>query len=129
MLARQALHLVQKVGQVRRVGAGLAGARSAHYTIVRLNGAVGPVFKDWLFKNFPDRANKVWNLICDTHGGNVSDSRFGVRMRGEGKFVEIIEQIFSISKKRFITNTQEFEYNCNLFKPKKEEPSLQMSLF
>jgi len=109
--------------------AGLAGARSAHYTIVRLNGAVGPVFKDWLFKNFPDRANKVWNLICDTHGGNVSDSRFGVRMRGEGKFVEIIEQIFSISKKRFITNTQEFEYNCNLFKPKKEEPSLQMSLF
>jgi len=109
--------------------AGLAGARSASYTVVRLNGAVGPVFKDWLYKNFPDRAAKVWNLICETHGGNVNDSRLGVRMRGEGKFAESINQIFKISKKRFITNTQEFNFNFDLFKRKKEEPVLQMSLF
>lgn len=108
---------------------GLAGARSASYTIVRLNGAVGPVFKDWLFKNFPDRANKVWNMICDTHGGQTNDSRLGVRMRGEGKFAESIGQIFRISKKRFITNTQEFSFNCSLFAPKKADAVLQMSLF
>ena len=87
---------------------------------LRLNGAVGPVFKDWLFKNFPDRANKVWNLICETHGGKASDSRLGVRMRGEGKFAESIIQIFRISKNRFINNTQSFSFNCNLFQQKKE---------
>jgi DNA repair photolyase len=109
--------------------AGLAGARSAHYTIVRLNGAVGPVFKDWLFKNFPDRANKVWNLICDSHGGNPNDSRLGVRMRGEGKFVESINQMFNISRNRFITNTQPFQFNYSLFKKNMEEVTTQMSLF
>jgi DNA repair photolyase len=110
--------------------AGLAGARSASYTIVRLNGAVGPVFKDWLYKNFPDRADKVWNQICDTHGGLASDSRFGVRMRGEGKLAESINQLFIISKNRFLTNRQSFTFNTSLFKPKKEEPQVfQMSLF
>ncbi len=110
--------------------AGLAGARSASYTMVRLNGAVGPVFKDWLYKNFPDRADKVWNLICDSHGGNVNDSRFGVRMRGEGKMVESINQIFKISKRRFITNTQEFTFNRDGFKGKVKKAEVQqMSLF
>lgn len=118
----------QDIPEVLRL-AGLAGARSASYTIVRLNGAVGPVFKDWLLKNFPDRAKKVWNLICETHGGQTSDSRFGVRMRGEGKFAESISQIFKISKSRFITNTQPFAFNCNAFQKRKEAAVQQMSLF
>src|SRR5690606_1479011 len=44
--------------------AGKAGAWGAGMTIVRLNGAIGQIFKDWLFKNYPDRADKVWNQVC-----------------------------------------------------------------
>jgi DNA repair photolyase len=106
--------------------AGKSGATSAGYTIVRLNGAVGPIFKDWLIKNFPDRADKVWNQICDSHGGKVNDSRFGVRMRGEGKMAESIRQLFSISKKRFMKEDN-FEFDLSVFNHKAGES--QMSLF
>lgn len=104
-----------------------AGATTAGYTIARLNGAVGPIFKDWLLKNFPDRANKVWNQICDAHGGNVNDSRFGVRMRGEGKMAESIKQLFNLSKSRFMKTESKFAFNTHLFNHKAGES--QLSLF
>ncbi len=46
-----------------------AGATFSAYTFVRLNGAVQIMFKDWLYKNFPHRADKVWHSIQDGHGG------------------------------------------------------------
>jgi len=104
-----------------------AGARTAGYTMVRLNGAVGPIFKDWLMKNFPDRADKVWHQICDAHGGNVNDSRFGVRMRGEGKMARSIKQLFEISIKQFMKTKSEFKFNLSSFNYKAGEA--QLSLF
>ena len=61
-----------------------AGAIDAGMTIVRLNGSIQYLFKDWLEKNFPDRFNKVWNQIAEVHGGQVNDSRWGRRMTGSG---------------------------------------------
>jgi len=40
-----------------------AGALHAAYTIVRLNGDIGEIFRDWVHKNFPDRAEKVLHQI------------------------------------------------------------------
>lgn len=77
------------------------GACSAGMTVVRLNGAIGKIFEDWLRKNFPDRFDKVWNQICSLHGGNVNDSVFGRRMRGEGVFAESIHQLYRASKKKY----------------------------
>jgi DNA repair photolyase len=80
------------------------GALAAGMTIVRLNGSIGKIFEDWLRKNFPDRFEKVWNQICDMHGGNVNDSQFGRRMIGEGNFADVIHQLFHVSKKKFMAN-------------------------
>jgi DNA repair photolyase len=77
------------------------GACGADMTVVRLNGAIGGIFEDWLRKNFPDRFEKVWNQICSLHGGQVNDSRFGARMTGEGNFAEIIHQLFRTSKRKY----------------------------
>lgn len=108
--------------------AGNAGATSAGITIVRLNGAVETIFKDWLVKNFPDRADKVWSQICECHGGKVNDSRPGVRMRGEGKIAESIMQLFAISKTKYIKSPEErFEFNCYDFNYKAND--IQLSLF
>jgi DNA repair photolyase len=104
-----------------------AGARDAGYSMVRLNGSVGPIFIDWLKQNFPDRATKVWNQICSTHGGNVNDSRFGVRMRGQGNLAESIQQLFILSKTRFMRGVKKFEFDLTLFNHKPGDS--QLSLF
>ena len=77
------------------------GASGAGMTVVRLNGAIGTIFEDWLRKNFPDRFEKVWNQICALHGGQVNDSRFGARMTGEGNYAEIIHQLFRTSRRKY----------------------------
>jgi DNA repair photolyase len=77
------------------------GALNVGMTVVRLNGSIGKIFEDWLRKNFPDRFDKVWNQICELHGGNVNDSQFGRRMTGEGEYAHAIHQLFRASKKKF----------------------------
>ncbi len=77
------------------------GALTCGMTVVRLNGSVSKVFKDWLRKNFPDRFEKVWNQISDLHGGNVNDSIFGRRMSGEGNIAIAIQQLYRVAQKKY----------------------------
>jgi len=93
-----------------------AGAKWAGYTVVRLNGAIGPIFKDWLYKTYTDRAEKVWNLISDCHEGHVNDSRWGNRMTGDGKFAELIKTQFAIYCKKFGLNETTKPLNINDFR-------------
>ncbi|MEM9324457.1 MAG: PA0069 family radical SAM protein [Bacteroidota bacterium] len=93
-----------------------AGARSAGYTIVRLNGQIAEITKDWLVKNFPERANKVWNLISAMHGGQVNDSEWGRRMTGSGNYAEIIDQLFQTSVKRYYTGRSMPPYDVTRFR-------------
>ncbi len=101
------------------------GASAAGYTIVRLNGAIADVFKDWLHKNFPDRADKVWNHIKDCHGGQVNDSRFGVRMRGEGKIAESIRSLFKMAVNKYLKAKDRFEFNIEAFNRQRQQIFLQ----
>jgi DNA repair photolyase len=103
-----------------------AGAKWAGYTVVRLNGAIGPLFKDWLHKAFPDRAAKVWHQICECHGGEVNDSRFGNRIVGDGKFAELIKDQFHLYCRKYGLNQSKMEYNLKDFRRLKNQ---QMSLF
>src|SRR5690625_339613 len=86
--------LVKKVSE--------AGARSINYTVVRLNGAIGEIFTDWIEKAMPDSAQKVLNQIAECHGGNLNDSRFGIRMKGEGEIAKQIAQQFKIAKAKYL---------------------------
>ena len=104
-----------------------SGALSAHYTMVRLNGDVAIVFSDWVHKNFPHRAEKILNQIKSLHGGKLNDSRFGVRMRGEGEVAEAIRQLFAVSKRRFFAGRVFPELDYSLFNNKPGK--LQLTLF
>ncbi|MEO9870910.1 PA0069 family radical SAM protein [Ekhidna sp.] len=78
-----------------------AGAVFAGYTVVRLNGQISKIFHDWLIKNFPDRAKKVWHQVQELHGGNVNDSEFKRRIKGDGKVAEIIKKLFEVSRRKY----------------------------
>ncbi len=107
--------------------AGLAGATNASMTIVRLNGSVEHIFKDWLIKNFPDRASKVWNQISSCYTGKVGDNRKSVRIKGEGVVAESIRQLFEVSKAKFMQNSKEIQFQTNEFNYKAGDK--QLSLF
>ncbi|NIJ51783.1 PA0069 family radical SAM protein [Dyadobacter arcticus] len=78
------------------------GAVWAHYTVVRLNGAIAKLFEEWIEHHFPDRAAKVLNQIKECHGGQVNDSRFGTRMVGEGIFAENIRQLHDMACRKYL---------------------------
>ncbi|WP_031526017.1 PA0069 family radical SAM protein [Dyadobacter crusticola] len=77
------------------------GALWANYTVVRLNGAIATLFDEWVHHHFPDRAAKVLNQIKECHGGQVNDSRFGLRMVGEGHFAEHIRQLHDLACRKY----------------------------
>jgi DNA repair photolyase len=91
------------------------GANTASYILVRLNGHNGQLFEDWVTKNFPDRADKVLNLIKSTHNGNLSETRFKLRMRGEGNYADQVATMFKLAKTRFLPNVQEGKVNKEIF--------------
>ena len=103
------------------------GAVMAGFTIVRLNGEIGPIFEDWIHKAFPDKAKKVLSLIKQCHGGTLNDSRWGTRMMGDGNIAQSIEQLFRTSVKKYMHNPPPYDYDFNIFeKPNKNK---QLELF
>jgi len=102
-----------------------SGASFSAYTFIRLNGAIKLIFHDWLYKNFPDRADKVWHLIEASHDGKVNDSRWGVRMRGEGNIAELVAQQYARYNKKYGLNAERWELDCTQFR----RPGGQMHLF
>jgi DNA repair photolyase len=94
-----------------------AGALSAGYTVVRLNGQVKDIFEDWLNKNYPDRKTKVIHQIESLHGGKVNDTEWGRRIKGEGPIAEVIRGIFTQAKKKYLTGRSMPDYDLNAFRP------------
>lgn len=102
------------------------GARSIAYSMVRLNGDIAGIFADWIEQTFPGRKDKILNKIRSCHDGLLSDSRFGVRMKGEGRIAESIQQQIRLAKQKFFEGRETPEYNCDLHEMHK---SPQMRLF
>lgn len=100
------------------------GATFTAYTFIRLNGAIKFLFHDWLYKNFPDRADKVWHLIEASHDGKVNDSRWGVRMRGEGNIAQIVAQQYKKYCKLYGMNAERWELDTSIFRRPGEQGKL-----
>jgi DNA repair photolyase len=78
-----------------------AGARHAGWVLLRLPGAVAGVFEHRLRAAFPERADKIMNLVLQTRGGDaLYDSRFGARQTGSGTYAKTIRALFSTTTKR-----------------------------
>jgi DNA repair photolyase len=77
------------------------GATTAGYILLRLPGAVKPLFLEWLKRELPDRAGKILNRIKDTRDGLLSDPQFGRRMTGEGEVARTIQALFDIHAAKY----------------------------
>lgn len=102
------------------------GAKKVGYTMVRLNGAIGEVFANWIETAFPDRASKVLNQIADAHGGKLNDSRFKTRMRGEGNYAEMVKNTMRIAREKYMGNSEIFEYDYSRFRRPQSDGQLNL---
>ena len=103
-----------------------AGAQSAAYMMVRLPLEVAPLFEQWLHDHYPQRADHVLSLIRQSRGGELYDSRFGARMRGEGVFAELLAQRFGKAIRRLELDRRDgYELDRTAFCP----PGGQLALF
>jgi DNA repair photolyase len=71
-----------------------AGARHAGYVLLRLPHELRQMFEAWLGTHYPDRARHVLNLVRETRGGMLNDSRFHNRFTGQGPYADLLAQRF-----------------------------------
>ncbi|NER09788.1 DNA repair photolyase [Muriicola jejuensis] len=96
------------------------GALSFAFTVVRLNGAIGLLFTDWIRRAMPDRADKVLSQIESCHGGQLSDSRFGIRNKGEGPLAKNLHMVARIAKQKYFKGRKFPELNKELHRSYKD---------
>ncbi|MEX0320249.1 MAG: PA0069 family radical SAM protein [Ruegeria sp.] len=77
-----------------------AGADTASWIMLRLPREVSQLWQGWLAEHEPGRAEKVMARLREMHGGRDYDPRWGHRMRGEGRYAEMVAQRFKAAIKR-----------------------------
>ncbi|MEX2541028.1 MAG: PA0069 family radical SAM protein [Trueperaceae bacterium] len=93
-----------------------AGARSAHFILVRLPGAVEGIFSAWLEAHYPQRKEKVLGRLRGARGGKLNEAAFGKRMRGEGPYAESIRSMFHVNRKRHGLSERSFSLTGEHFR-------------
>ena len=86
--------------------AAAAGATRAGYVLLRLPHEVKDLFRAWLEQHLPLRAAHVMSLVQQARGGRDNDPRFGMRMRGEGPWAQMLRARFQLTCRRLGLNQQ-----------------------
>ncbi|MBK7037804.1 MAG: hypothetical protein IPH42_16050 [Bacteroidetes bacterium] len=84
--------------------------------MLRLNGAIDKIFSDWIWKTFPMHAERVLSNTRAVHDGKLNDSRWGVRMRGDGELANVIRQMFYMMKEKYMGHNTPFTFNLSAFR-------------
>jgi DNA repair photolyase len=107
----------QEIPEIIRA-ANEAGASHIFHLMVRLNHQNDELFKDWVLKHFPDKAEKVLNQIKALHQGQLNDSRFSLRMKGTGPEAEAISKLVKLTREKEFVPKQFYEMRKHWIKPK-----------
>lgn len=110
--------LIKSVGQ--------HGANTAHYIMLRLNGQLSNIFRNWIKKTYPERTNKIEGLLRDVHDQKPNDTRWQLRMTGDGPYAEIIASAFQQACRTYLPMTPLPPLNKECFE---HHPSGQLKIF
>jgi DNA repair photolyase len=93
-----------------------AGASEAGFVLLRLPLELKELFREWLATEFPDRADRVINILRSMHGGKDYVAQFGLRQRGSGPYAEQIGLRFRMAAKRLGLNERSLRLRTDLFR-------------
>ncbi len=102
------------------------GARRAGHVMVRLPYQVKDLFQAWLSRHFPEKKDRVLSHILEMRDGNMNQSSFGQRMKGQGPYVDQIHQLFTLTAQKvgMLASSPPLE-TCHF----RKVPENQMTLF
>ncbi|PQO25219.1 radical SAM protein [Blastopirellula marina] len=106
-----------------------SGAVSAGYTLLRLPHAVKDIFVDWLKEHLPEHAQRVRSRIEACRGGELTDSRWGTRMRGEGVIAATIAKTFSLFQRRYGLEQRIVKLDTSQFRGPGQSGKSQLRMF
>ena len=93
-----------------------AGAGTANYVLLRLPLELRQMFEAWLAQHFPDRARHVLNLVRETRGGALNDSKFHSRFGGSGVYADLLARRFARAARQHGLFGRE-DLDCTQFAP------------
>ena len=108
-----------------------AGAATSNYVLLRLPLELRQMFEAWLAQHFPDRARHVLNLVRETRGGALNDSKFHSRFGGSGVYADLLARRFARAARQHGLLERE-DLDCSQFAPPPGAGGFaetQMSLF
>ncbi|TFI59266.1 PA0069 family radical SAM protein [Sphingomonas parva] len=94
-----------------------AGASGTFFLPVRLPHEVAPLFRAWLDEHFPDRADKVMNIIRALRGGRDNDPNFFTRLQGFGPWAELMATRLRVAAAKHGLNREKKKLRTDLFVP------------
>jgi DNA repair photolyase len=100
-----------------------AGASNAAFMLLRLPHELGALFEQWLREHYPQRADRVLNLMRELRDGRLNDPRFGHRMRGEGPYAALLAARFAAACRRSgLGNGRGPPLDCSQFRGDPQAP-------
>ncbi len=104
------------------------GADCAGYVLLRLPHEIKGLFEEWLETHFPHRKNRVLEMVRDARGGQLYEAAWGTRMKGRGRYAELIARRFRLACKKHGLNAERRDLDCGQFRPP-ESDARQMALW
>lgn len=107
-----------------------AGASQAAYIFLRLPYEVKELFVEWLEAHFPERAQRVMNLVRQASGGRDYDNRFGIRQTGRGPYADMLGNRFRAACTRYGLDRDRYQQtlDCSRFeRPGQQQLGLNFS--
>ncbi len=87
-----------------------------------------PVFREWLERTQPLKAEKIEALIRQTRDGEMYRGGWGVRQRGTGPIAEQVGQMFHVFARKNNLDRNLPPHDFSLFRPVSSSPQ-QLQLF
>jgi DNA repair photolyase len=103
-----------------------AGAKWASWTLLRLPWEVKDLFREWLETHVPLKAAHVMSRVRAMREGRANDPEFGSRMKGTGRFAELLAQRFERSCSRLGLNRDRAPLDRTRFRRPWTAPQLEL---
>jgi DNA repair photolyase len=106
------------------------GATRADGLLIRLPGEVADLFDAWLRAYYPERAERVLDLIRQCRDGRLNDPDFGTRMTGTGPVAALLAQRLRLATRRMGLDRRDsgWDLDASRFRPPRF-PGSQLDLF